>query len=172
MPLPREVDARELLVEADTHVRIGLVVPKPDVVLRPVPLDEALLRQQGLRLVLSDQELDRVRAVDQLGRAAHPRAAPATLAGEVRRDPLADRVRLAHVEGIPRSIAEDVDARGVRELLALVGQFLAALCHKQEGRVPSPAPSGDQAAPPWSEGRSPKRLMWGGRLSPRSDWRL
>src|SRR4051794_20302271 len=29
--------------------------------------------------------------------------------------------------------------------------------------------SGCQAAPLWSEGRSPKRLMWGGRLLPRSD---
>ena len=35
-----------------------------------------LLGKQGLRLVLGHQELDRVRAVDQLRRAAHARAAP------------------------------------------------------------------------------------------------
>src|SRR5262249_30293741 len=128
--LAGEVDARELLVEADAHVRIGLVVAEPDVEARAEALDEALLREQGSGLVPRDQELDRIRAVDQLRGPAHPRPAATALAGEVRRDTLADRVRLAHVEGLPRSIAEDVDARSVRELLALIGQLLAALGHK------------------------------------------
>ena len=138
--LASEVDARKLLVEADADVRIGLVVPQPDVEPGAVALDEALLRKQRLGLVPGDQELDRVRPVDQLGRAAHARSAAPALAREVRRDPLADRVRLADVEGLTRPVAENVDAGSVGELLALFGQLLAALSHLLEGRVLTPAP--------------------------------
>ena len=53
VPLAGEVDAGKLLVEADPDVGIGLVVPQPDVEPRAVALDEALLREQGLRLVLA-----------------------------------------------------------------------------------------------------------------------
>jgi hypothetical protein len=41
--LAREVDPREVLVEADGDVGIGLVVPQPDVEARLVLLDEGLL---------------------------------------------------------------------------------------------------------------------------------
>src|SRR4051794_2281516 len=37
------------------------------------------------------------------------------------------------------------------------------------GRSPSRSDRDGQAAPLWSEGRSPKRLMWGGRSPSRSD---
>ena len=48
--LAREVDARELLVQADRDVRVGLVVAQPDVEARPVLLDEVLLGEQRLGL--------------------------------------------------------------------------------------------------------------------------
>ena len=140
VPLAGEVDARELLVEADPDVGIRLVVPQPDVETRPVALDEALLGEQRLGLGLRDEGLDRLGSADQLGRPAHARPPAAALAGEVRRDPLADRVRLAHVEGAARLVAEDVDAGGVWQLAPLVCQFLAALGHYPEGRVLAPPP--------------------------------
>ena len=56
MALAREVDAREVLVERDPDVRIGLVVAQPDVEGRAVLLDEVLLGEQGLGLVLRDDE--------------------------------------------------------------------------------------------------------------------
>ena len=96
--LAGEVDARELLVEADRDVGIGLVVAQPDVEPRPVALDEALLGEQRLGLGLGDQRLDRVDLVEHAGGPAQARAEPAALAREVRGDALADRVRLAHVE--------------------------------------------------------------------------
>ena len=60
--LAREVDAREVLVEADRDVRVGLVVAQPDVEARPVLLDEVLLREQRLGLGVDDERLDVVDA--------------------------------------------------------------------------------------------------------------
>src|SRR5204863_9172226 len=82
--LTGEVDARELLVEADAHIGIGLVIPEADVEPRPVALDEALLGEQRLRFVLGHQELDRLGAVDQLGGPPEARSASGPLPGEVR----------------------------------------------------------------------------------------
>ena len=48
--LAGEVDAREVLVEADRDVRVGLVVAQPDVEARLVLADEVLLGEQRLRL--------------------------------------------------------------------------------------------------------------------------
>ena len=64
MALAGEVDARELLVEADRDVRIRLVVAQADVEPRPVALDELLLGEQRLGLGLGDQEVDRGDLVD------------------------------------------------------------------------------------------------------------
>ena len=58
MPLAREVDAREVLVEADPDVGVGLVVAQPDVEDGPVALDELLLGEQRLGLGLGGDELD------------------------------------------------------------------------------------------------------------------
>ncbi len=58
MALAREVHAREVLVERDRDERIGLVVAQADVEARAVLLDEALLRQQRLRLGGDDDALD------------------------------------------------------------------------------------------------------------------
>jgi hypothetical protein len=64
--LAGEVDPRELLVQADANVRIGLVVSQADVEAGPVALDELLLGQQGLGLGLGDQEVDRPDLADEL----------------------------------------------------------------------------------------------------------
>ena len=70
MALAGEVDARELLVEADPDVGIGLVVAQADVEPRPVALDELLLGEQRLGLGLGDEEVDRGDLVDHLAAAA------------------------------------------------------------------------------------------------------
>ena len=56
--LAREVDAREVLVQADRDVGVGLVVAQPDVEARPVLLDEVLLREERLGLRVDDERLD------------------------------------------------------------------------------------------------------------------
>ena len=66
VPFASEVDARELLVERDADVGVGLVVAELDVEQRSVALDELLLGDQRLRLGLGDQEVDRG---DRLGEA-------------------------------------------------------------------------------------------------------
>ena len=78
--LAGEVDARELLVEADAHVGIGLVVAQPDVEPRPVALDELLLGEQRLGLGLGDQEVDRGDLLDErrARRGAGPEKCEAT----------------------------------------------------------------------------------------------
>ena len=58
MALAREVDPREVLVERDRDVRIGLVVAQADVEARLVLLDEVLLGQQRLGLGVDDERLD------------------------------------------------------------------------------------------------------------------
>jgi hypothetical protein len=122
--LAGEVDAGELLVEADPDVRIGLVVPQPDVELRPVALDELLLGEQRFGLGLGDQEVDRGDPVDHLAPAAR------RLAGEMPGHPLADRDRLADVEDPPALVLEQVHAR-------LIGQFpsllVQGLGHRAKG---------------------------------------
>src|SRR5262249_31449096 len=57
--LAGEVDARELLVEADPDVGVGLIVAEADVEARPVALDLLLLGEQRLGFGLGHQELDR-----------------------------------------------------------------------------------------------------------------
>ena len=59
VPLAREVDPREVLVERDRDVGVRLVVAQPDVEARPVLLDEVLLGEQRLGLGLGDDEVDR-----------------------------------------------------------------------------------------------------------------
>jgi hypothetical protein len=128
VPLAREVDARELLVEADPDVGVGLVVAQADVEDRPVAFDELLLGQQRLGLGLGRDELD----VAHLGE--HRRARAAEVAGHA----LLDRERLADVEDLALGVAEQVDAGAVRQRAALLGQaLLDALglggCHRDRG---------------------------------------
>jgi hypothetical protein len=115
--LAREVDARELLVHRDRDERIGLVVTQPDVEARLVLLDEVLLGEERLRLAGHEQELDVVDLGDHLAAAA----------GEVRRHPAADRLRLADVDDAALRVAEQVDAGPVGERPALLHEPLGAL---------------------------------------------
>ena len=110
--LAGEVDPREVLVERDRDVRIRLVVAQPDVEARLVLADEVLLREQRLRLGLDDEVLD---VVDESGQRPARR--------EVRGDALADRLRLAHVDDAAARVAEEVDARLVRQAGALLREF-------------------------------------------------
>ena len=104
--LAGDVDPRIGLVERDRDVGIGLVVAQPDVELRPVALDELLLGEQRLGLGRGDDELD-------VGNLVAERARGCPSLGEMRGDPLANRVRLADVEDLAGAITEQVDARGV-----------------------------------------------------------
>ena len=121
--LAREVDAREVLVEADRDVGIGLVVAQPDVEPRLVLLDEVLLGEQRLGLGDDDERLD---VVDLLASARSCR----TIVGlrEVAGDPLADRLRLADVDDAPAGVAEQVDARLVGQRAPLLANLAALLC--------------------------------------------
>jgi hypothetical protein len=83
VPLPREVHAREVLVEADRDVGVRLVVAQADVEARLVLLDERLLGEQRLRLGGDDERLDVVDLVGERGRPVQRRV------GEVARDALA-----------------------------------------------------------------------------------
>ncbi len=110
--LAREVDARVVLVEADADVGVRLVVAQPDVVDGPVALDELLLGEQRLGLGLGRDELDVADLADHRGARA----------AEVAADALADRERLADVEDLAAPVAEQVDARGVGQGPALLGE--------------------------------------------------
>ena len=135
MLLAGEVDARVVLVEADRDVGIGLVVAQADVEARPVALDEALLGEQRLGLVGGDQHLE---AVD-------PRGEPGLAAGEMRGDPFADRARLADVEQLPVLVVEEIDAGGVGQVAALLGDPLVAVRvasrHRSKGRLLATRPN-------------------------------
>src|SRR5581483_2076762 len=113
--LAREVDARELLVEADADVGVGLVVPQADVEARPVAPDELLLGEQRLRLGLGDQE---VHGRGRPGAVADRVRAPAEVGG----DALADRGRLADLDHLPPGVLQQVHARLIGQALALLGQ--------------------------------------------------
>ena len=137
--LAGEVDAGVVLVEADGDVGVGLVVAQADVEARAVALDEALLGEQRLGLVGGDE------GVDPLDPAGQARLA----AAEVRGDPFFDRARLADVEQLVVLPVEEVDARLVGQLAALLGDPFGAgqgavavlVAHKSKGRVPSSPPN-------------------------------
>src|SRR3954447_1343899 len=105
--LAREVDPREVLVEADRDVRVRLVVSQPDVVARAVLADEVLLGEQRLHLGLGGDVLDVRDLVEQTRGAARGGVR------EVPRHALLERLRLAHVEHPALRVAEQVDARRI-----------------------------------------------------------
>ena len=114
MALTSEIDARKILVERDRDVRVRLVVAQSDVEPRLVLLDEVLLGEQRLGLVVDDQRLD---LVDQVQQTLAPTSARI---GEMRRDPLADRDRLADVDHLAAPVAKQVHAGLVGQLTTLV----------------------------------------------------
>src|SRR5439155_2169874 len=123
MALAREVDARKALVERDPDVGIRLVVAQPDVVRRPVLLDEVLLREQRLGFVGGRDEVDRLDLSQELVGGA------GRLAREMRRDPLSDRLRLPDVERATVGVLEEIDAGRIRQRAALLEQAVLAGGH-------------------------------------------
>src|SRR5438105_545003 len=113
--LAREVDAREVLVERDRDIRIGLVVPQADVEARLVLLNEVLLGEQRLRLGVDDERLYVIDEGDEVPAASGARVR------EMGGDALANRLCLAHVEHPAPRIAEEVHPRLVWQLTAPVG---------------------------------------------------
>ena len=128
--LSREVDARELLVEAYPDVRIRLVVTEANVELGPVALDELLLGQKRLRLGLGDQEVDRSNPADEV-------EPPAMRSREMRRHALLDRRRLAHVQNAATGVLEHVDARLIGQLLPLLVEVLRVRHRYIKVRLPA-----------------------------------
>jgi hypothetical protein len=127
--LAREVDARELLVEADPDVGVRLVVAEADVEDRPVALDELLLGEERLGLGLGRDEVD----VGDLGH--HVGGSAAAGLREVAGDALFDRARLADVQDLSLRVSEDVDARAIRQRAALLGYAVRCLGgHSTEDR--------------------------------------
>jgi hypothetical protein len=121
VPLPREHDARVLVLHGHGDVGVALVVAEADVERRPVPLDEVLLEVVGLDLGLRDDHLDPLDALDQ---PVEPE--PGVPAAEVRPHARAERLRLADVEHVVLRVAEEVDARLRREPLQLLLDALFA----------------------------------------------
>ena len=110
---------------------IRLVVAQADVEARLVLLDEVLLGQQRLGLGRHDERVDPLDHRQQV--AAHLRAR----VREVRRDPLLDRLRLADVDDGPLRVAEEVDARLVRQRTPLLREpLLARLRPRRRRRAP------------------------------------
>ena len=107
--LAREVDAREVLVEADRDVGVRLVVAQPDVEARLVLLDERLLGEQRLGLGRDDERLDVVDLVGERARAVQRGVA------EVAGDALAQGLGLADVDHPAARVTEQVDAGGIGE---------------------------------------------------------
>ncbi len=113
--LAGEVDPREVLVQRDRDVRIGLVVAQADVEARLVLLDEVLLGEQRLGVGVDDQRLDLLDHVEQAAPPAGARIA------EMRRDSLADRLGLADVDDLAAGVAEQVHTGLIGQLAPLVG---------------------------------------------------
>ncbi len=116
VPLAREHDPRELVLDGHGDVRVRLVVAQADVERRPVPADQVLLQVERLRLGRGDDDLDPLHPLDHL---LEPEARVA--GAEVRADARAQRLRLADVHDLVPRAAEEVDAglRGQRLELRL-----------------------------------------------------
>ena len=117
VPLTREHDARVLVCDGHGDVRERLVVAKANVEGRAVPLDEVLLEVERLRLRSRHDHLD-VR--DPPHELRGPRTPVSPL--EVTAHTVSERLRLPHVEHLPRLVAEEVDAGSARQRAELVYQ--------------------------------------------------
>ena len=98
-----------LLVEGDGEIGVGLVVLQPDVEPGPVLLDEVELEEERLDLVAHRDPLDGV------GDADHLEGAFGEPGPEVRHDPAAETLRLAHVEHPAGGVLELVRPGCVRD---------------------------------------------------------
>jgi hypothetical protein len=110
-----EGDAGELLLEGQLQVGIGLVVPQQDVVPGALALDPVVFEKERLGLRVRHHKLQ----VHGLGH--HGGEPGLVVPRQVGRRPLAQGLRLAHVEHLPGRVLEDVDA-------GTVGKLPDALC--------------------------------------------
>ena len=120
---PRDVHARERLVDRDLDVRIRLVVAQRDVEARPVLLDEIRLEHQRVRLGGKHDRLD-------VGDLPHEHArlrARERIRAEVAPHPRAQPLRLTHVQHLPRGVLEQVHAGRFREVRKLERDLLCEL---------------------------------------------
>src|SRR5207245_464940 len=63
--LASDQDARPRVLHGDLHAHVALVVLQPDVVARPVLLDEVVLEDEGFLVAGGDQGLELGQALDQ-----------------------------------------------------------------------------------------------------------
>src|SRR5207249_2439976 len=81
--LAGDQDARPRVVHGDLHAHVALVVLQPDVVARPVLLDEVVLEDEGFLVAGGDQGLELGQTLDQeadlaalVGRSTRAQCAP------------------------------------------------------------------------------------------------
>ncbi len=101
---------RERLARRQLQVRVVLVVPKQDVVLRAALLDEVILEGERLDDRVGDDDLEALRFVQQ---RIDPRAH--ALRAEVAPHPVAQDARLSDVQRVARLVVIEVDARLLRK---------------------------------------------------------
>src|SRR5262245_3778061 len=126
VPLAREHDSREIVLERDRDVWKRLVVTQPDVERRPVPLDEVLLEMQRLDLAARDDHLDVRDPLGQLRDGVPDVCGSLEIAANAR----AQRLGLAHVEDLAARVAEDVDAGLRRQSFELL---VESFLHQAQG---------------------------------------
>ena len=91
----------------DRQVGVALVVPEPDVESGPVLLDQRVLEHDRRHLAVGDDPVHVGGGIDhRLG----PRL---EVAGEVGDDPLAERIRLAHIEHPAVTVTPQIGTRGI-----------------------------------------------------------
>ena len=132
VPLAREHDPRELVLDGDGDVRVRLVVAQPHVERRPVAADQVLLQVERLRLGRGDDDLDPLDPLDHL-LEPDPRVAGA----EVGTHAGTERLRLADVHDLVPRAAEEVDAglrgQGLELRLDALLAGLRGLCGHARG---------------------------------------
>jgi hypothetical protein len=105
LDLPRHQHARKRLARRQLQVRVVLVVAQQDVVLRRPLLDQIVLERERLHYRVGDDHLNRRDVVEE---RVVPRAEPVRT--EIAADAVAQRARLADVDGLPRRIRPQIHA--------------------------------------------------------------
>src|SRR5262249_42612388 len=101
----RDEHAWPRILHRDLDAHVALVVLQPDVVARPVLLDQVVLENERFLVVGGDQRLDVDQALDQ-----EAYLAPLVTAAQVGADPRAQIGRFADVDDLGVLVLEEVDA--------------------------------------------------------------
>ena len=106
----RDQHPRERLTRRELEVRVVLVVPEEDVVLRSALLDQVILERERFHDRVGDDDLEALRFVEQgVDARAH------ALRAQVAPDAIAEDPRLADVQRFARLVVIEVDARLLRK---------------------------------------------------------